>query len=122
MADKSSMSRVQDQRLTLLTREILRSAGFKPEHLRESYQATRDALKANRITVSPLGERIDLGADHRIRLAGADQMYRMIGMYASEQDQRHGGGVVVEVQLLTPDGGRTVIRVGSGTPDVVTDG
>lgn len=126
MADKSSMSTVQQQRLDLLGREMLRAAGFKPRYLRHALKRTVETLDAHETKVfaheGQITDKIDL-VNHRARLSAADTIFRMTGMYPSVNGESgNARGVVVEVQLLTPDGGRTVIRVGAGTPGVVKHG
>ena len=109
---------VAEQRLALFTREALLMAGFKPAYAKKAMQCTVEAMDAE--TMVQTGK-FDFEAkpDHRNRLSAADKVFKMIDVYPTQRGETgNGKATIVEVQLCTPDGGRTVVRVEIGRAHV----
>lgn len=127
MATNAQLAKTQQDQLDILARASLKMAGFKRSDLRLAYRRTVEALTAVKIQVSynrQTGEEVDRieHVDHMTRIMAARQLMSMVpDMFpvAHGGPITSGNGIVVEVALCTPDGTRTVVRVGAQSNTVV---
>ena len=109
-------SDLQDHTHKLLNRGVLKVAGFRKEHLKKAYETTVAGLEADKEQwfYLPSTKTMELlkTKDMKLRLDAADKLFKLVGAYPSEDENRGGGAMVVEVQVLSAQGDGTVVRLG----------